>query len=127
MLAVAPEDFLDDHGVAAAAIDAPHGVEQKDQKSPERSEFVTPSRELIVTGRRLMATGTDSPRTFAWTHGDFDALVIGSEAGMLVNKAPEMMAAVWNRDELQHGEKDCGIENFQDKPSSRGDSVIRLT
>jgi hypothetical protein len=56
--------------------------------------FVTPFRELIVAGRRLMATGTNRCRTFARTHGDFDAFVIGTEAGMLVNEAPEMMAAV---------------------------------
>jgi hypothetical protein len=41
-----------------------------------------------------MAPGTDRRRTFARTHGDFDALVIGTEAGMLVNEAPEMMTAV---------------------------------
>jgi hypothetical protein len=32
MLAVAPGNFLDEHGLAAAAVDAPHGVQQKDQK-----------------------------------------------------------------------------------------------
>jgi len=41
-----------------------------------------------------MATGTDRRRTSARPHGDFDALVIGTEARMLVNEAPKMMAAV---------------------------------
>jgi len=41
-----------------------------------------------------MAARTNRRRTFARTHGDFDAFVIGTEAGMLVNEAPEMMAAV---------------------------------
>jgi hypothetical protein len=41
-----------------------------------------------------MATGTNCRRTFARTHGDFDAFVIGSEASILVNEAPEMMAVV---------------------------------
>jgi hypothetical protein len=63
MLAVAPGNFLDDHGLAAAAIDVPHRVQQEDQKPPERDEVVTPFRELIVTGRRLMATGTNRRRT----------------------------------------------------------------
>jgi hypothetical protein len=62
-----------------------------------------------------MATGTNGRRTLAWTHGDFDTFVIGSEAGMLVNEAPEMMAAVLNCDELQHGkEGSSGRENYQD-------------
>ena len=94
MLAVAPGNFLDNHRCAAAAIDAPHSVQQEDQKPPERDEVVTPFRELIITGRRLMATGTNRCRTFARTHGDFDAFVIGAEDGMLVNETPEMMAAV---------------------------------
>lgn len=94
MLAVAPGNFFDDHGLAVAAIDAPHRVQQKDQKAPERDEFVTPLGELIVTGRRPMATGTNCRRTFARTYGDFDAFVIGTEASMLVNEAPEMMAVV---------------------------------
>src|SRR5258705_7992205 len=88
MLAIAPGNFFDDHGLAAAAIDAPHGVQQKDQKTPERDEFVAPFGELIVAGRRLMATGTDRRRTATRTHGDFDAFVIGRETGMLVNEAP---------------------------------------
>jgi hypothetical protein len=94
MLAVAPGNFLDHHGFAAAAIDAPHGVPQEDQEPPKRDEVVTPFRELIVTGCWLMATGTNRRRTFARSHGDFDAFVIGTEAGMLVNEPPEMMTAV---------------------------------
>ena len=94
MLAVAPGNFLDNHRFAAAAIDTPHGVQQEDQKPPEGDEVVTPFRELIITRRRLMAAGTNRRRTLARTHGDFDAFVIGTEAGMLVNETPEMMAAV---------------------------------
>ena len=38
--AIGPGDLLDDDHLAAAAIDAPHGVKQKNQKSPEsRSRF----------------------------------------------------------------------------------------
>ena len=94
MLAVAPGNFLDDDGVAAAAIDAPHGVQQEDQKSPERDELEAPLGELIVAGRRLMAARTDRRRTLARPHGDLDALVVGTEAGVLINESPETMAAV---------------------------------
>ena len=54
-LSIAPRHFLDDDGLATAAIDAPHGVQQKNQESPERNELETALGELIVTGRRLMA------------------------------------------------------------------------
>jgi len=94
MLAGAPGNFLGDHRFAAATSDTPHRVQQKNQKPPEGDEFVAPFGELIITGRRLMATGTNRRRTFARTHGDFDALVIRTEAGLLINKAPEMMTAV---------------------------------
>ena len=85
VLAVAPGNLLDDDA-AAAAIDAPHGVQQKDQKSPERNELETPLGELIVTGRGLMAARANRRRTLARTHGDLDALLVGTEAGLLVNK-----------------------------------------
>jgi hypothetical protein len=41
-----------------------------------------------------MAARANRDRTFARTHGDFDALLVGTEVGMLVDKTPEMMAAV---------------------------------
>ena len=94
MLAVAPGNFLDDHGLAAAAIDPAHRIQQENQIPPERDEFEAPLGQLIVTRRRLMAPGTDRRRTLARTHGELDAFVIGTEAGMLVNEAPEMMTAV---------------------------------
>ena len=75
--------------LAAAAIDAPHGVQQEDQKSPERNELETPLGELIVSGRGLMAARADGRRTLARPHGDLNALVVGTEAGLLVNESPE--------------------------------------
>ena len=59
--AIAPGDLLDDDRLAAAAIDAPHGVKQKNQKSPERNKLETPLGELIVAGGGLMAARTDRP------------------------------------------------------------------
>ena len=87
MFAVAPRNLLDDHGLTAAAIDPPHPVHQEHQKSPERDKFVAPFRQLIVTGRWMMATGTNRRRTLARADGDFDTLTIGAKAGMLINQA----------------------------------------
>ena len=56
MFAVAPRNFFNDHRFAAAAVDAPHGIKQKNQKTPERDEFETPLGELIIPGCGLMAT-----------------------------------------------------------------------
>jgi len=97
MVTVAPGNLLDDHGFAATAIHASHRIEQKDQKPPEGDEFVAPFRELIITWRRFVATRTNGHRTLTRTHADLDALVIGTEAGVLVDEAAEMMAAVQNR------------------------------
>jgi len=41
-----------------------------------------------------MAARTDCGRTLARSHGDFDALLVGTEVGVLVDKTPETMAAV---------------------------------
>jgi hypothetical protein len=42
-----------------SAIDTAHGVQQKDEKSPERNEFKSPFSELIVAARRMMAARAD--------------------------------------------------------------------
>jgi hypothetical protein len=118
-LTVAPGNFLDKDRLAAAAIDAPHGVEQKDQKSPEGNELESPLGELVVTRCRLMAAQTDRRRPFARTHGNLNIFVIGAEAGLLVNKTRKVMTVVWNRDELEHEVKTVEGENYQDKPRSR--------
>jgi hypothetical protein len=70
-----------------AAIDATHRIKQKNQKAPKRNELETALGELIVSGGRLMAARTNRRRTFARTHGDFDALVIGTETGLLINES----------------------------------------
>jgi hypothetical protein len=41
-----------------------------------------------------MATGTNRRRTLTRTNGDFDAFMIGTEGGLLVNETLEMMATV---------------------------------
>jgi len=94
MLAVAPGDFLDHDGFAAAAIDTAHRVQQKNQKAPERNKLEAPLGQLIIARGWLMAARTNRGRALARTHANFDALVIGAEGGIVVNEATEMMAAV---------------------------------
>ena len=94
VFAMAPGNFLDDHGLAAGASDAPHRVEEEDQEAPERDEFEPPLGELIVPGGRLVATGADRRGTFTRADRDLNASVIGTEAGLLINEAWEMMAVI---------------------------------
>src|SRR5882757_8479624 len=86
-LAIAPGHFLDDDCLTTAAIDATHGIKEKNQKAPKGDELKTALRELIVSGGRLMAARTNRRRTFAWTHRDLNTLVIGAETGLLVNES----------------------------------------
>ena len=92
--AIGPGNLFDDDRLAAAAIDAPHGVKQKNQKSPERNKLETPLGELIVSGGGQMAARTDGLGALARTHGDFNALVIGTEAGLLVNESRKAVAPI---------------------------------
>src|ERR1017187_3129551 len=92
--AIGPGDLLDDDRLAAAAIDAPHGVKQKNQKSPEGNKLETPFDELIVSGSGLVAARTNRLGAFARTYGDFDALVTGTEAGLLVNESRKAVAPI---------------------------------
>src|SRR6266536_6342844 len=75
-LAVAPGHFLDDDGLTTAAIDATHGIKQKNQKAPKRNELETALGELIVSRGRLMAARTNRRRNYALTHGDHNTIVI---------------------------------------------------
>jgi hypothetical protein len=92
--AIGPGDLLDDDRLAAAAIDAPHGVKQKNQKSPEGNKLETPFDELIVSGSGLVAARTNRLGALARTYGDFDALVTGTEAGLLVNESRKAVAPI---------------------------------
>src|ERR1035438_5413789 len=93
-LSVAPRNFLDDDRLTAAAIHAPHGIKQKNQKAPKRDELESPFGKVVITGGRLMAARTDRSRTFARTHGNLNTLMIGTEAGLLVNESRKAVTAV---------------------------------
>lgn len=93
-LAIGPGNFFDDDGAAAAAIDPPHGVQQEDEKSPERDELEAALGKLIIAGRRLVAARADRSRTLARPDGDFDAFVVRTECGAVIEKSPEPVAGV---------------------------------
>src|SRR5437764_12970004 len=76
-LAIAPAHCLDDDRLTTAAIDATHGIKQKNQKTPKGNELETPLGKLIVSRGPLMAARTNRRRTFTWTHRDLNTLVIG--------------------------------------------------
>src|SRR3954462_12002934 len=92
--AVTPRNFFNDDSLAAAAIDAPHGVQQEDQESPQGNELKTPFAQLIITGRGLMAACTDSLGALTRTDGDFNALVVGTEVSPLVNESWKAVASI---------------------------------
>src|SRR5258708_6824228 len=92
--AIGPRNLFDHDRLAAAAIDAPHGVKQKNQKSPERNKLETPFGELIISGGGLMAARTKRLGALARTHGDFNALVIGTETGLLINESRKAVAPI---------------------------------
>jgi hypothetical protein len=76
--AVAPGNFFDSHNGTAATVDAPHGVQKEDEKTTRGNELKAPFKELVVTGRRRMATQADGGRTLARSYGYFDALLVGT-------------------------------------------------
>jgi hypothetical protein len=86
--------LFDDNCLAAAAIDAPHRVKQKNQKAPKRNELEPTLGKLIVSGGGLMAARTDRRRALAGTHDDLDALMIETEAGLRVNESRKTVTAV---------------------------------
>src|SRR5258708_12730425 len=110
---IAPGNLLDDDRPAARAIDAPHRVKKKNQKAPERDKFEPALGELIVSGGRLMATGTNCCRTLAWTHRDLNPFVIGAEARLLVNESRKTMPTIYNRNKLNHQLQTANTHNYQ--------------
>jgi hypothetical protein len=69
-------------------------VYKRRRETPQGNELKAPLGELVVTGRRQMAARADCGRTLVRSHGHFDTLLVGTEAGVLVDKTSETMAAV---------------------------------
>ncbi len=92
--AVGPGNLFDDDGAAASAIDATHGIQQEDEKSPQGNELKASFGELIVAASRMMAARTDRGRPLARPHQHLDTLAVRTEAGAMIYKSPEPMTAV---------------------------------
>lgn len=86
--AVPPWDLRDDDRFATAAFDAPHGIQQKHQKTPERNELETPFSESIVSGGRPTAARTNRGGALAGPHGNFDPLMVQAEPGVVIKQIP---------------------------------------
>jgi hypothetical protein len=93
VLAIAPGNFLD-HDATVPAINASHAVEQENQKTPQGDELEAALGEMIVSRRRSVAPGADSCRSLPRSDLHFNAFVVGSKAGLLVDKSAMMMAVI---------------------------------
>jgi len=62
--------------------------------SSARTSSRAPLGKLIIAPCRLVAARAHRGRTLARSYGDFDALVIWTEPGAMMDKAPESMATV---------------------------------
>ena len=82
------------HHATIPAVDAPHAVQQENQKAPQRNELKTPLGKMIVTRCRLVAPRADRCRTLPRSHVHFDAILAGTKASVLVDKSPMVMAVV---------------------------------
>jgi len=91
---VAPGNFFDGHNAAAATGRPAAQCTEGRREPPTGDELKAPFGELVETGRRQMAARADCGRTLARSYCHFDALLVGTEVGMLVDKTPETMAAV---------------------------------
>src|SRR5271167_4743323 len=93
VLTIAPGNLLDQYATIAA-LDASHAVQQENQKAPQRNELEASLGKMIVTRCRLMAPRTDRRRTRPRPDVHFDALLVGCEAGVLVDEAAMAMAVI---------------------------------
>jgi len=114
MLPIAPGELLRPHA-ALAAVRAPPAIQEESQKTPQRDELEAPLGKRIIAWRRLVATRTDLRGALPGPHGHFDGLLVGAEAGMLVDGSPVMMAVAENRGQF-HGADDGEEEKFQGNP-----------
>jgi hypothetical protein len=107
-LPFAPRDFLDGHHAAAAAVDTPHGVVEEDEKSPQGNKLEGPFGELIVADSPLVPARAHCDRTPARPYNHFNALLVGTETGALVDKTPKAVAAVQDRDQFNSAQAGNG-------------------
>src|ERR1700690_2149877 len=94
VLAIAPRNLFHYHYATMAALDAPHAVQEKDQKSPDGDELEAPFGKMIVTRRRLVAPRADRRRSDPRPDVHFHAFFVGAEAGVMVDESPIVVAEV---------------------------------
>ena len=93
MFAIAPRNLFHHHA-AVAAVDAPHAVQQENQNSPEGNEFKAALREMIIAGRRLVATRAHRRGTNPRPDADFDNFLVGAETIVVIDESPKTMTLV---------------------------------
>jgi len=93
VFAFAPRDLFHDHA-ALAAVDAPHGIQEENQKPPERNELEPPLGEMIVARCRFPAPRADGRGTFAWPDSNFDSRLDINDSSILLNKTLKVIALV---------------------------------
>src|SRR5207245_11795141 len=93
VLTIAPGNLLDQQ-TTIPAVDAPHAVQQENQKAPQRNELEAALGKMIVTRCRLVAPRADRRRALPRSHVHFDAFLVGAEASALVDESPMAMTVV---------------------------------
>src|SRR5262249_1828938 len=93
VLAIGPRNLFDQHATVRA-VDAPHAVQQEDPKAPARDELKARFGKGAVTGGGFLATGAERGRPRAGPDGNFNGFLVRTEASMLVDESPKMVALV---------------------------------
>jgi hypothetical protein len=93
MLPIAPGNLLDQYATIAA-VNASHAVQQKHQKAPQRDELEAALGKMIIPRCRLVAPRADCFRALPRSDVHFDAFLIASEAGVVIDESPMVMAVV---------------------------------
>ena len=70
----------------------------------EGNEAKAPFGKLVVAGRWFMAARADRGRPLARSYCHFNALLVGTEVGVLADKTSETMAAVQDRGQFHVAE-----------------------
>ena len=100
-LAHAPGDRFDPHPTAAA-IYAPHMIEQHHYAAPQRHELEPPQAEVIVGGCRSVAARAHRPRSATGTHRDLDGLAVAAKPGFLIHETGVALIMIQQGDQ-PHG------------------------
>src|SRR5207244_10248900 len=93
VLPIAPGNLLDQH-TTIPAVDAPHAVQQENQKAPQRNELEAALRKMIVTRCGLVRPRADRRRALPRSHVLFDASLVAADADVWGSHSPVAMTSV---------------------------------